>query len=351
MKRQPKKSSFSIIGALSFFALIAFIMQVAILVYDYIIQRTVNKNIIAILILIMIIMLSVVVTVIDVARRKITVERPVKRIINATEKIASGDFKTRLEIAHTYDKYNEYDIIMENLNIMASELSKSEILKKDFISNVSHEIKTPLAVIQSYATLLQDEDLDSEARKKYSKTLLQASKRLSDLITNILKLNKLENQAINPEYKKINLTDTIAEIVVSYEEMIENKGIELECDFDDINLVTCQGYIEIVINNLLANAIKFTEANGKIAVSLKNTENGAILSVSDTGCGISEETGKQIFEKFYQGDTSHASEGNGLGLSLVKRVIDIMGGEILVKSELNKGSEFTVVLRNAKENN
>lgn len=349
MKKEPSRSSFSMVGVLSFFALIAFIMQVAILVYDYIIQRTENKNIIAILILIMIVILSVAVTVIDIVRRKIMVERPVKRIINATEKIASGDFDTRLEITHTYDKYNEYDVIMENLNIMASELSKSEILKSDFISNVSHELKTPLSVIQSYASLLQDEALDNETRKRYANTLKQASLRLTDLVTNILKLNKLENQAILPEYEKINLTDIASNTIISYDEIIEKKKIRLECDIDDVMLVSNRGYVEIILNNLLSNAIKFTEANGKITVSLKSVEDGAVIRVSDTGCGISQETGKRIFEKFYQGDTSHAVEGNGLGLALVKRAIDIMGGEITVQSELNKGSEFTVVLKNAEE--
>lgn len=350
MKNKLKKSSFSIVSALSFFALIAFIMQVAILVYDYIIQRTDNKNIIAILILIMIIILSVAVTVFDLIRRKIMVERPVRNIIEATEKIASGDFNTRLEITHTYDKYNEYDVIMENLNTMAAELSKSEMLKSDFISNVSHELKTPLSVIQSYASLLQDERLDNEVRKKYADTLKQASVRLTDLVTNILKLNKLENQAVLPEYEKINLTDIVSNVIISYDEIIEKKKIELECDIDDIMLVSNKGYIEIILNNLLSNAIKFTDSSGKITVSLKSIENGATIKVSDTGCGISNETGRRIFEKFYQGDTSHATEGNGLGLALVKKVIDIMGGEITVKSELNKGSEFTVVLKNAEEN-
>lgn len=347
--KKLKKSSFSVVGVLSFFALIAFTMQVAILVYDYIIKRTENKGIIAILILILVVILSIIITVFDFVRRKIMVEKPVRKIIDATEKIASGDFNTRLEITNSYDKYNEYDVIMENLNTMANELSKSEILKSDFISNVSHEIKTPLSVIQSYATLLQDENLDNESRKKYSKILLQASKRLSDLITNILKLNKLENQTISPEYKKLNLTDTVAEIVLSYEEIIENKGIELECDFDDVMIVSNSGYIEIIINNLLSNAIKFTDKNGKITVSLKSVSDGAEIKVSDTGCGISKETGKRIFEKFYQGETSHAGEGNGLGLALVKRVIDIMGGEISVTSEINKGSTFTVELKNVEK--
>lgn len=130
----------------------------------------------------------------DWIRRIITVDRPTKKILNATEKIAEGDFSTRLEIVHEYGKYNEYDLIMENLNKMATELQKNEVLKTDFISNVSHEIKTPLAVIQNYATLLSDDTLDSETRKDYAKTLIGASKRITDLITNILKLNKLETK-------------------------------------------------------------------------------------------------------------------------------------------------------------
>ena len=343
MTRKPRKSAF-VIGAISFFVLVAFVMQIAILVYDFIIQKTSNKTLIAILILIMIVILSVVITIFDIIRRKIMVDRPVKRIISATEKIASGDFSVRLEINHTYDKYNEFDEIMENLNIMASELSKTEILKKDFISNISHEIKTPLSIIQSYAMLLQDKDLSDTEREKHAKTLLKASRRLSSLVANILQLTKLENQALKLSPEKINLSDLVAELVIENEEVIEGKGLELECDIDEVEIISERSYIEIIISNLLSNAIKFTDS-GKISVSVKKENNQAIIKISDTGIGISRADGEKIFDKFYQADTSRATIGNGLGLALVKRVIDILGGEISVVSELGKGSTFTVKLK------
>ena len=343
MTRKPKKSAF-VIGAISFFVLVAFVMQIAILVYDFIIQKTSNKTLIAILILIMIVILSVVITIFDIIRRKIMVDRPVKRIISATEKIASGDFSVRLEINHTYDKYNEFDEIMENLNIMASELSKTEILKKDFISNISHEIKTPLSIIQSYAMLLQDKDLSDTEREKHAKTLLKASRRLSSLVANILQLTKLENQALKLSPEKINLSDLVAELVIENEEAIEGKGLELECDIDKVEIISERSYIEIIISNLLSNAIKFTDS-GKISVSVKKENDQAIIKISDTGIGISRADGEKIFDKFYQADTSRATIGNGLGLALVKRVIDILGGEISVISELGKGSTFTVKLK------
>jgi signal transduction histidine kinase len=346
--KKPRSSTFTIVGAISFFAFIAIIIQIAILAYDYIISRTDSTGLIAVLILILIIMLSVVATVMDLIRRKIMVERPVKRIIRATERIASGDFKTRLEISHSYDKYDEYDIIMDNLNIMAEELSKSEVLKTDFISNVSHEIKTPLMIIQSYATLLQDKSIDEESREKHAKTIAEATKKLSSLITNILKLNKLENQIVRPEYEKVNLTELVSEAVLQYEELIEKKEIILDCDLEDISIVSCGSYIELLLNNLISNAIKFTTSGGEVFVGLKKAENGAEITVRDTGCGIDSETGKLIFEKFYQGDTSHKSEGNGLGLALVKRVIDILGGEICVESEKDKGSTFLVKINNVE---
>ena len=342
---KKRKSSFSFMGALLFFALIALIIQIAVLVYDYIIQRTDNKALIAVLILIVVIILSAICTAIDVIRRKIMVDKPVEKILTATEQIASGDFSVRLTPTHSYEKHNEYDAIMENINTMASELRKSEVLKTDFISNVSHEIKTPLAVIQSYATLLGDDSLDLEERQRCIRALSQASKRLGDLVSNILKMNKLENQEIKPDISAFSLSDQLAEIIIGYEELFESKGIELDCNIDEIVVNSCQSYLEIVWSNLISNAIKFTEAGGKVSVSLHGEAKNAIVTVSDTGCGIDSETGKHIFDRFYQGDTSRKSQGNGLGLALVKKVIDVLGGEISVQSELNTGSTFTIVLK------
>lgn len=343
--RKVKSAGFPVAGAIIFFALIAFVMQIAILVYEYIRVRTDNNGLIAVLILIVIVFLAIVCTIIDCIRRKITVDKPTKKILKATEKIAEGDFSTRLEITHEYGKYNQYDLIMENLNKMASELQKNEVLKTDFISNVSHEIKTPLAVIQNYATLLQDDTLDSEMRSDYAKTLIAASKRITDLITNILKLNKLENQEIQEKHEAFNVTDSLSDSVVSFESWIEKKNIELNCDFDDVTIFSSKSLLEIVWNNLISNAIKFTPDNGKIDILLKRKDKNVEIKVIDTGCGMTSETGAKIFEKFYQGDTSHSTQGNGLGLALVKKVIDILGGEICVQSELNKGSTFTILLK------
>lgn len=344
-KKKVTAAGFSIVGAISFFILIAVVMQIAILVYDYIRERTDNVTWIAILILIEIIILATFCTLFDWVRRKLTVERPTKKILQATEKIAEGNFNTKLEITHEYSKYNQYDLIMENLNKMAIELQKNEVLKTDFISNVSHEIKTPLAVIQNYSTLLQDDTLDSETRKNYSKTLISASKRITDLITNILKLSKLENQEIQEKHETFHLTEALADNVIEFETLIEKKNLELNCDFDDVIVFSSKSLLEIVWNNLISNAIKFTPDGGKIDISLKRKEKDVEISVADTGCGMTSETGAKIFEKFYQGDTSHSTQGNGLGLALVKKVIDILGGEISVQSELNKGSTFTILLK------
>ncbi|MBQ9714178.1 MAG: HAMP domain-containing histidine kinase [Clostridia bacterium] len=332
-------------GAIVFFILIAVIMQMAILVYDHIRERTDNITWIAVLILIEIVILSAFCTVFDWIRRKLMIESPTQKILNATEKIAEGDFSTRLKITHEYRKYNQYDLIMENLNKMAVELQKNEVLKTDFISNVSHEIKTPLAVIQNYATLLQDDTLDSETRNNYAKTLIAASKRITDLITNILKLNKLENQEIQEKHEAFNLTEALSESVVEFETLIEKKNLELNCDFDDVSVFSSKSLLEIVWNNLISNAIKFTPDNGKIEIFLKRIAKDVEITVVDTGCGMTSEVGAKIFEKFYQADTSHSTQGNGLGLALVKKVIDVLGGEISVQSEINKGSTFTILLK------
>ena len=233
---------------------------------------------------------------------------------------------------------------------MTSELSKSEILKTEFISNVSHEIKTPLMVIQSYAKALQSEKIDEQTRIKYLQIIASSTQKLSNLITNILKLNKLENQSITPEKQQVNVEKILTEIILQYENLFESKNITLDVDISNITLLSDESCLEIIFTNLISNAIKFTDINGKIYISLKQDGLDVVFKIVDNGCGMSSEIGNHIFEKFYQGDTSHSAEGNGLGLPLVKKVIDILGGEISVKSQEGKGSEFVVRLKN-KENN
>lgn len=293
--------------------------------------------------------LSLVCTLIDFLRRKFTVHKPVENILDATKRIASGDFSHRLTINHTLREYNEFDLIAENLNKMAEELSKSRIMNADFVSNVSHELKTPLAVIRNYASALQKDNLDDATRKNYLQTLVSTTGKLTDLIGNILKLNKLENSELLPTLTPFRLDEQLAACVLAFEDVIEQKNIDLDCDFDEITLLSAPDYLEIVWNNLLSNALKFTERGGSIRVSLKASGAKATVQVSDTGCGISPETGAHIFEKFYQGDTSHAQQGNGLGLALVKQVIDLLGGSIGVESEQGKGSTFTVTVGGVRE--
>ena len=276
---------------------------------------------------------------------RVRIERPVKRILEGMDKIMAGDFSTRIPYLRGEDSGNEFDAIIKGLNHMAEELSGVETLRTDFISNVSHELKTPLAVIQNYGTILQNPGLSQKEQQEYAKAITEQTRKLSALITNILKLNRLENQQIFPEKKEYNLTEQICECLLGFEQAWEKKELEIETDLEE-DVVICQDaeLLSLVWNNLFSNAIKFCKEQGKVAISVKRENDMIVVAVSDEGCGIRPEVGAHIFEKFYQGDTSHATKGNGLGLALVKRVIDIVGGEIHVQSVLGKGSTFLVRL-------
>ncbi len=290
-----------------------------------------------------VVLLSAICTVIDALRRKFTIDRPVKEIVAAAEKIAKGDYSVRIPRIHSINRADGLEEIVDCYNKMAEELCGIEMMQSDFIANVSHELKTPLAVMQNYATLLQSEDLSEEDRLRYAKSISQSCHALAELITNILKLNKLENQQIYPAATSYHLTEQICECLLFYEKIWEEKAIEMEIDLqEDVYIVSDPELLSLVWNNLFSNAMKFTQNGGRVQVSLKREESHVMLSVTDNGCGISPEVGRHIFEKFYQGDTSHATKGNGLGLALVKRVIDIVGGDISVQSEVGQGSTFTV---------
>ena len=293
-----------------------------------------------------VLLLSLLCTIIDGIRRRFMVKRPVQKIVNAAEQIMKGDYSVRIPPLRSADIMSGFDVIADYFNQMAEELSGTETLRTDFIANVSHELKTPLAVIQNYGTMLQQPNLSEEKRLEYAKAITDTSRRLANLITNILKLNKLENQQIYPKVETYDLGEQLCECLLAFESAWEDKDLEIETDVEeDVRVDTDAELLSLVWNNLFSNAIKFTEPHGKISLSLKSEGEFAVVQVSDTGCGIPSEVGKHIFEKFYQGDTSHATQGHGLGLALVKRVIDIVGGDIAVSSEVEKGSTFTVKLR------
>lgn len=291
-------------------------------------------------------LVTLLLTVMDMVRRKLTVERSVNRILFATQKISEGDFSVRIR-THRHEKpRDEFDIISRNINIMAQELSGTETLKTNFIADVSHELKTPLAVIGNYAELIKNPCISEKEREEYSQVLIEASRELSELITNILKLNKLENQQIILDKKRFNLSEQLCEGLFMFENAIEEKKLQVEADIEEnVYIESDPDMLSLVWNNLLSNAIKFNRHEGSLFLQLKEEAGFVLIRVADTGCGFDSETKKHIFDKFYQGDKSHSSQGNGLGLALVKRIGDILGYEILVESEAGVGSAFTIKMR------
>ena len=346
-KEKPKigRSLFSPRRYLIFFLLIAFVVTTCFLLFLHFLEiRAEDVHKAALLTFGNVLLLSFLGATFDGIRQKYTVEKPIRQILDATQRFTRGDFSARIEQRQDPLRHNEFDVIIADFNKMAEELSGIETLRTDFIASVSHELKTPLAVMQNYATLLQAPDLPEEKRIEYGRAIAEASRRLSELITNILRLNKLENQTIFPDSIRFNLGEQLRECVLSLEDVWEQKELELDIDIDDVMLNGDPELLTLVWNNLLSNAMKFTGPGGLVGVTVKEEEQWAVVSVRDTGCGMTAETGRHIFEKFYQGDSSHSSQGNGLGLALVKRVIDIMNGEISVESAPGVGSVFTVRL-------
>lgn len=272
-------------------------------------------------------------------------EVPIKVFAKATNQVANGDFSVYVAPLHTSDRLDFLDRMFLDFNKMVEELGSIETLKTDFISNVSHEIKTPIAVIQNYAQYLRTDSITEEQRIEYTLAIESAAKRLANLITNILKLNKLENQKIQPEVSEYDICSQLCDCVIQFEEILEKKNIDFNAEIEDRAMVWAdKSLMELVWNNLISNAIKFTEDGGHVSIEQTASKDWVTISIRDSGCGMSEETLKHIFDKFYQGDTSHSKEGNGLGLALVHRVLQLQACTINVKSSLGEGSTFSVTI-------
>lgn len=274
------------------------------------------------------------------------IDRPIKQLSMATMQVASGDFSIRLKPYPLSSKSGYINVMYQDFNKMVEELSSIEILKNDFVSNLSHEIKTPLAVIQSYTTLLRNPGLSPLQNIEYANTICNATEQLTSLVTNVLRLSKLESQSILPAAKPYDVCRQLSDCVMAFADQLEEKQIEFSADMEDSALVIAdESIMEIVWNNLLSNAIKFTERGGKIILTQRSDQDSVTVSVEDDGCGVDGATIKHIFEKFYQGDTVHAQEGYGLGLALSARIVALSDGDIRVASEPGKGSVFTVQLK------
>lgn len=271
---------------------------------------------------------------------------PIKKLREAMGKVADGDFSVRLD---TNASSNEIREMYYGFNLMVGELASTEILQTDFVSNVSHEFKTPINAIEGYTMLLQDcENLDDD-QKKYIDKILFNTQRLSTLVGNILLLSKIENQSIQTNQTKFRLDEQIRQAILALEPAWTQKNIEFDVELDSIDYVGSMNLLHHVWTNLIGNAIKFNSDNGFVRLRLFKKDNGIIFTVEDNGPGLSMEAQKHLFDKFYQGDSSHKQDGNGLGLTLVKRILAIMGGGISAENLPEGGCCFTVTLNDTYE--
>lgn len=267
--------------------------------------------------------------------------KPLINLSDAIKEVSHGNFDIRLNEKIGLEQVRE---TAHSFNIMTHELSGIETLRNDFISNVSHEFKTPLASIEGYATLLQSSGLSEADKLEYTRLIIESTKKLSTLTSNILSLSKLENQEILPDSEQFFLDEQLRRVLLSLEPQWSAKEIDLDIELEPTLFIGSEELLEPVWFNLLGNAIKFTPAGGTVGIDIKSSQSKVFVTVSDTGIGISPHAQQHIFEKFYQADKMRASDGNGLGLALVGRIISLCKGGIDVKSQEGKGTSFTVWL-------
>lgn len=260
---------------------------------------------------------------------------------SAAREVAAGNFDVILDENSQIKELRE---MAHNFNLMVKELKSTEMLRTDFVENVSHEFKTPLSAIEGYATLLQKKDLDEQKRQEYTRKILHNTQRLSGLTSNILLLSHLENQGLGIRKEPFCLDEQLREILLLLEHRWTEKNLDLDIDLETADYYGSKDLLAHVWQNLLNNAIKFSRNNGTIRIRLYREGLYLIIRIADNGIGMDEEVKRRIFEKFYQGDSSRSSQGNGLGLALAKRIVELHGGSISVSSKKGKGSTFTVSL-------
>ena len=267
---------------------------------------------------------------------------PMNEMIHATKRISKGDFKVKIQ--ETFDEHSDFGILQRSFNHMASELDGIEMFRNDFINNFSHEFKTPIVSIQGFAHQLKAGGLTPEEEREYIRIIADESDRLAKMSTNILLLSKLENQAIVTDKSEFWLDEQLRTCLVLLEKQWGPKNIELNLELDEVKYYFNENMLSQVWLNLFGNAIKFTPEGGTVTCALFADSQTVTIKINDTGIGMNEDTVRHIFDKFYQGDTSHTGDGNGIGLNIVSRILYLCGGSIKVESESGKGSTFIVTL-------
>jgi len=267
--------------------------------------------------------------------------KPLHQLIDATKVIAKGDFSVRVP---EINSDSEIAVLLRNFNHMAEELGSIEMFRNDFINNFSHEFKTPIVSIRGFAKQLQNENLSEEKRKEYTEIIISEAERLTKMSSNVLLLSKIENQQFITNQTEYYLDEQIRNCVILLEKQWSKKNIEISLSLDKLKIFSDEELLSHLWINLIDNSIKYTDENGKISITLHETENKIFFSISDTGKGMDEYTLKHIFDKFYQADRSRSTHGNGLGLSIAKRIVELCRGEITVDSRLGTGTTFYVTL-------
>ncbi len=271
---------------------------------------------------------------------------PIKKLRIAMQKIADGKFDTRLESSSSSVEIQE---LFAGFNMMAGELGATEILQTDFVTNVSHEFKTPINAIEGYTMLLQSTENIDEVEQEYIEKILFNTRRLSSLVSNILLLSKLESQSIQTNLECYALDEQIREDILGCEAQWEEKNIEFDIELESVSYFGNKNIMHHVWGNVLSNAIKFSPQNGIITMRLLERNGEIVFTIQDQGPGLSEESQKHLFDKFYQEDTSHKEEGNGLGLALVKKIISLCDGEISAENIDGGGCRLTIILPKKNE--
>jgi len=266
--------------------------------------------------------------------------KPIEQLKDATYKISKGNFDIEIPPSNN----STFDKLINNFNRMVKELKSIETLKSSFVSDVSHDFKTPLSIVQSYSKILRRPNLSKETREKYEQILDNNIQKLINLTTNILSLSKLENQQIVLNKEKFLIDEQIRQCIVALEPEWSKKNIDFELNLEKTEFCWSKSLMESVWSNLISNAIKYSNNKDKITITTQSEDDKIVVIISDTGIGMDSETQKHIFKKFYRGDSSRSASGSGLGLSIVNKVVNLCKGTITVESEIKKGSTFTVIL-------
>jgi len=275
--------------------------------------------------------------------------KPINALINQMNRLASGDFKARLRFGATLSSHPAFKEISTSFNTMAEELENTEMLRSDFINNFSHEFKTPIVSITGFAKLLSKGDISEEEKSIYLKAIEEESARLSTMATNVLKLTKIENQTILSDLSRFNLSEQIRSAVLLLEAKWSDKSIDLDLELEEFEIEANEELIKEVWINLIDNAIKFAPSFGTVSIDIINLEEKLCVKIGNTGSVIPEEEQKKIFRKFYQSDRSHSTQGNGIGLAIVNKIVELHRGDISVNSDKD-ATVFTVILPKKQSN-